>query len=106
MSAERAEALHLYNQRVNNAVGGFGFLTNAEVREITADAYVFDPETNTWQHYHAESPVISDEDPFDFLNAGARDSWPPDWPLRSNGYDPRYGWKTQPAPQMEQFPEK
>jgi hypothetical protein len=42
----------------------------------------------------------------DFPIIGALDSWPPDWPARINGYDAKFGWKTQPAPELEQFPNK
>jgi hypothetical protein len=28
------------------------------------------------------------------------------WPREGDGFDRRFGWRTQPAPEMEQFPEK
>jgi RHS repeat-associated protein len=40
-----AAALHLHNQRIANSIGGYGFITNAEVRLILIRVLVRDPET-------------------------------------------------------------
>jgi hypothetical protein len=44
--------------------------------------------------------------PFDFFGSGTLDQWPPEWPRGSDGFSEKFGWKTQPPPQQEQFPEK
>ena len=107
LSSHIAEAMGLYQQRVSNAVGGLGFLTNAQVREIQIDAWVYNPETDKYELWASVVRPIEDDasDPFSYL-MGARDSWPPEWPRPGDGFDRRFGWRTQPPPEMEPFPEK
>ena len=37
---------------------------------------------------------------------GSLDQWPPEWPRGGDGYDQKFGWKTQPPPEMEPFPKR
>lgn len=70
-----AEPLH--DQRVNNAMGGYGFITNAEVMSIQANAYVRDPETGELV-FAGSSPVWIEDTPWhqsgilDQIGLGAR----------------------------------
>ena len=48
-----------HNERMYNAIGGYGYITNAEVRQITAQVWVIDPETN--ERVPAGSAVWAEE---------------------------------------------
>ena len=48
-----------HNERTYNAIGGYGYITNAEVRQITAQVWVQDPETG--QMVPAGSAVWAEE---------------------------------------------
>jgi len=103
--------LQIHYECLNNAVNGNGYLTNEEVRDLSFTIqYTVDEEGNiieTW--FVIDVDIVIEEDPLmTWLigGYGAKDSWPPPWPRRADGYDPRFGWRTFPAPPMEQFPIK
>src|SRR5437870_4778694 len=77
LSPNMAEAQHLHNQRVDNARGGLGFLTSAEVRRIEAHAYLKDPITGRWTPFEDGDAVwiVGDESSFSILNAAKRVAW-------------------------------
>jgi RHS repeat-associated protein len=85
LSPEAAESLHLYNQRVNNAMGGYGFITNDELRRIEANAWVRDPETG--ELVPAGSAVWAEDNDIFSTFFGKLDSWPPPGPGRGP-----FGW--------------
>jgi len=94
-----------YDERVGNAWAGYGFLTNAQVfgatfgrAEICLEGFgCWDGGTFTY----TTDPTYDH-----FFGAGTLDQWPPQWPREIDGYSSRYGWRTQPPPKMDQFPEK
>ena len=102
MPANAAAALHQHQQRVNNAIGGYGFVTNAELRGIEIHTFIRDPETGQWV-YAGGVPLIEDESSFDIFAGGRLDSWPPPHPRPSDGYDSKTGWRTQRPPIPDGF---
>lgn len=101
--------MDIHNERLNNAVNGYGYLTNEEVRNLPITIHVeVDEEGNIiaiWFETITVEVVI-EEDPFIIWLMGGKDSWPPPWPRGIDGWDSRWGWRTQPAPPLEQFPIK
>lgn len=102
--------LEVHYERLNNAVNGNGYLTNEEVRDhnFTIEWWV-DEEGNIHTQFVINVEIKIEKDPlWDALMGGygAKDSWPPPWPRRVDGYDPRFGPRSLPAPPMEQFPTK
>jgi RHS repeat-associated protein len=77
LSPNIADAQHLHNQRVDNALGGLGFLTSAEVRMIEAHAYLQDPITGHWTPFENGDAVwaVADGSSFSILNAAKRVAW-------------------------------
>jgi len=61
-----AAGMQLHNQRVQNDIGGYGFLTNEQVRKIFAAVYIFDPETG--QMVKIADAVWSVDEPSTFRN--------------------------------------
>ena len=107
MPASAANALHLHNQRVNNAIGGYGFVTNEEVRRIIANAYVQDPETG--ELVFAGNEMWIEDTTFGLFGGGLNPlfsrnpSKPPDfW----KGPQPPEFVPTEPPPDLPGFPTK
>jgi hypothetical protein len=68
--------MHLIDQRIGNARGGLGFLTNEEVRTIHAHVYFQNPETGHWESIaDAVWAVDREGDSFSVLNAMRRVGW-------------------------------
>ncbi|SRR6266404_38555 len=107
LPANIAEAMHLIDQRIGNARGGLGFLTSAEIlgRATSAHAWIIVDGV----YYDADGVVWSGSDGRSFGGNplfDTLDQWPPQWPRLGDGYDSRWGWRTQSPPEMEQFPKK
>ena len=97
------QGLQTHNERLGNALAGNGYLTNSELSFQII--YWYDDEGNI----HTTFTISVDVGGSGMLPAafgGALDSWTPDWPRAADGYSQKWGWKTQPPPKMEEFPER
>lgn len=99
-----------YNERANNAVNGNGFRTNEEVSQDFQIRWWYDEEGRLHTEFVITVTVVAESSPLETAifggQWGRKDSWPPPWPRRADGYDPKFGPRAQPAPDLEQFPRK
>jgi RHS repeat-associated protein len=105
LSPSLIDSVHTYNERVGNAVAGNGFKTSAELTREFEIRYGYNADGSLWTSFSI-SLDVGERGYTPFTFGGLLDQWPPQWPRGVDGYDSRFGWKTQPAPELEQFPEK
>jgi RHS repeat-associated protein len=99
--------LQTHNERLNNAVNGLGYRTNEEIRDqdFTIGWWV-DEEGNIHTEFIINVEIVIEADPAWTWLMGAKDSWPPDWPRRADGWNRATGWRGVGPPPMEQFPSR
>jgi RHS repeat-associated protein len=103
MPASAANALRQHNQRVNNAIGGYGFITNEELMRVLIKSYIYDPVTGKMVEAGDGGGWITDYgeyNPYDFMGAGTLDSWPPTFPQPEDDF----GWGNRGTPAKPSVP--
>ncbi|HEV7473479.1 MAG TPA: S8 family serine peptidase [Pyrinomonadaceae bacterium] len=101
------ESLQLHQQRITNALGGYGFLTTEQVlRNLSFEiTYGYNDDGTLWTSFNIGVTVGGPPSHFNF-SAGTLDQWPPQWPRAADGYSEKFGWRTNPPEPLKQFPEK
>ncbi|HMG72326.1 MAG TPA: RHS repeat-associated core domain-containing protein, partial [Pyrinomonadaceae bacterium] len=78
--------MHIYNERLGNAMAGNGFMTNAELTRQFLIYYGYSEDGSLWTRFSISVDVGgSGYRPFDF--GGLLDRWPPQGP-----FDRTFGW--------------